>query len=164
MKIQQSMRICITLVILQLCNIHAQNALVSSGGSATSTSGSISYSMGQIDYISASTSNKGSINLGVQQPWSISPISGLKGTEKLTLDCSLFPNPSTDFVVLNWTEAETKTIVYKITDISGKTIMAQATAENKSLIDVKDFASGTFIITLYDAKNNFLKSFKLIKN
>lgn len=161
---KQIMASAFAIIFLHTAEIYAQKTLVSLGGSASNSSGSISYSVGQIDFASASVSNKGSISLGVQQPLMVSPITGIKGTENLSIDCSLYPNPSADFVVLNWNDSEAKTLNYKITDISGKTILAQTTAENQSQIDVKTLTIGTYIISVADSKNNFLKSFKLIKN
>ncbi|TAF76423.1 MAG: T9SS C-terminal target domain-containing protein [Bacteroidetes bacterium] len=143
---------------------NAQSKVLSAGGNATGNSGSVSYSVGQIDYASTSVSNKGSIGLGVQQPLIISPITGIKGSERLTISCNIHPNPSSDFVVLGWDASfEVSSVNYKIADINGKNIVS-ATAQNQTKIEVSNFATGMYIITVYDTKNKFIKSFNLIKN
>lgn len=152
------------LLLLQAVSAQAQSRVLSAGGSVATNAGSLSYSVGQIDYAAASVDGKGSVSLGVQQPYSVTSITGIKGTEKLCIDCSVYPNPSSDFVVLNWVGTDAQTLNYKITDITGKTVLAQATAEIKGQIDLKSFSVGIYIISVADSKNNFLKSFRLVKN
>lgn len=144
--------------------VQAQSTILTSGGSISNPSGSVSYSIGQIDYISASVFNLGSVSLGVQQPLIITAINGIKGAEKLTIACNIHPNPSSDFVVLSWESGFDATSVnYEIADISGKNIVS-ASAQNQTKISISDFAIGSYIINVLDAKNNFIKSFKLVKN
>ncbi len=50
----------------------AQRGIVAAGGNATGAGGSMSYSIGQIDYLSYSSA-QGSISLGLQQTWFIVP-------------------------------------------------------------------------------------------
>ncbi|TAG55643.1 MAG: T9SS C-terminal target domain-containing protein [Cytophagales bacterium] len=102
--------------------------------------------------------------MGVQQPLIISALTGIKGSEKLMIACQIYPNPSSDFVVLSWDSALNSTYVnYKIADVNGKNIIL-ASAQNQSKISVLDLAIGTYIINVSDSKNNFIKSFKLVKN
>lgn len=158
MKIKHTILASFVLVGSTICN--AQNTILTTGGSVTNASGSVSYSVGQIDYASASVSNKGSISLGVQQPLIISVLTGIKGSEKLTIACQMYPNPSSDFVVLSWeTGLDATSVNYKITDINGKNIVS-ASAQNQFKISVLDLAQGTYIINISDSKNNFIKSFK----
>jgi hypothetical protein len=59
---------------LIICNINivlAQQGSVATGGEATGTGGTLSYSVGQTDYLEYS-SEHGSLNLGLQQAWSYS--------------------------------------------------------------------------------------------
>ena len=59
---------------LIVCNINivlAQQGSVATGGEATGTGGTLSYSVGQTDYLMFS-SDQGSLSLGLQQSWSYS--------------------------------------------------------------------------------------------
>jgi len=63
------------LLITCLClflavKISAQQGNVAAGGNATGTGGSMSYSIGQTDYLMYSSA-QGSLNFGLQQPWLI---------------------------------------------------------------------------------------------
>ena len=60
-------------------------------------------------------------------------------------------------MVLSWDSGvEAKDINYKITDINGKN-MASALAQNQTKIALSNFAVGTYILTVYDNKNNLVK-------
>ncbi|MGB4205093.1 MAG: T9SS type A sorting domain-containing protein [Bacteroidales bacterium] len=55
-------------LIFSATAVVAQRGIVASGGDATGTGGSMSYSIGQVEYL-AYTSAQGSISLGLQQSW-----------------------------------------------------------------------------------------------
>ena len=57
----------IILLVLSNTNSFAQKNTISAGGLATGAGGTVSYSIGQIDYISA-TGTGGTANQGLQQP------------------------------------------------------------------------------------------------
>lgn len=56
------------LLCLPAVNLLAQQGNVAAGGDATGTGGSMSYSIGQVDYLVYSSS-QGSLSLGLQQTW-----------------------------------------------------------------------------------------------
>ena len=57
------------------CNVNAQNNTITTGADASNTNGSISYSIGQIDYVSSGNAST-FINQGLQQPYEIVTLSG----------------------------------------------------------------------------------------
>jgi hypothetical protein len=59
------------LLTLLAAGVFAQQGNVAGGGDATGTGGSMSYSIGQTDYLMYS-SDQGSLNLGLQHTWQIS--------------------------------------------------------------------------------------------
>ena len=78
---------------ISLSNLFAQKGIVTSGGNAIGSSGTVSYTVGQIDFIAASNAT-GSISQGVQQPIlpSLLPITLL----------DLNAKKQTDKVQINW--------------------------------------------------------------
>jgi hypothetical protein len=92
------------LTILFLCGfwtiaVQAQNTIPATGGNATGSGGSVSYSIGQITYNTFSGTN-GSVAQGVQQPFEISVVTGIHKAFDIDLIFSAYPNPATDFVTL----------------------------------------------------------------
>lgn len=71
------MKVSKGIITLVLCVVilksHAQNGVMSAGGNATSAGGTVSFSIGQIDFI-AVTSNTGSVSQGVQQTYVSTPL------------------------------------------------------------------------------------------
>ena len=70
-----------------------QSSVNVSGGSVSNTSGSISYSIGQVAYQSVSNSS-GSVSQGVQHAFEISTLS--LEENKFNFMLNAFPNPTTE--------------------------------------------------------------------
>ena len=150
--------------ILLLCfvaaGVYAQNNTVSSGGVASGSGGSATYSIGQLDYMTASGSG-GSATLGLQRPLEIVVVSGVKETA-VQLNASVYPNPSSDFVNLTISGAEIKLMSFELTDVAGKQLVQRKLTSATSTIQLKEFAAGTYFLKV---NNNgaALKTFKIIK-
>ena len=76
----------------------AQAALTASGGEAVGGGGSLSYTIGQVDYIQASGSG-GTASQGVQQPFTITVL-GNDDFSSIELKAVVFPNPTTNYINL----------------------------------------------------------------
>ncbi len=72
MKKQKFLSVACMLMIASITIASAQQGNVSAGGSISGTGGSMSYSVGQTDYLNY-TSEAGSISFGLQQPWFDTP-------------------------------------------------------------------------------------------
>ena len=93
-------KICALLLLtFGLTGIYAQETLNAAGGSASGSGGTTSYSIGQVVYNTVSGVD-GSIIQGVQQPYEISVVTGLKETLGIDLTCGVYPNPTSSFVKL----------------------------------------------------------------
>jgi len=137
-----------------------QNA-VTSGGDASGNGGSVSYSVGQIDYISASGSS-GNINQGVQQPFEIFSV----GIEEIQFDVnvSLFPNPAVDQVIISLEAWENyKNPVYNVTDEQGRIVRQGTITLTETSVQVSDLANACYYLNV-SVDNQLVKSFKLVKS
>ena len=88
----------IFLLAIGLTGLKAQQATTTSGGNASGSGGSASYSVGQVVY-TTNTGAGGSVSQGVQQPYEISIVSGIE-EQGITLTCTAYPNPTTDYLTL----------------------------------------------------------------
>ena len=139
-------------------NLH--EVILTTGGSATGSNGSSSYSMGQLVDIYNSGTN-GSVTQGIQQAFEISVISGVENTS-ITLQCSVYPNPSTDFVRLNTDKTNLQNPSYQLYDINGKLMeMKDITKSETSIVMSRYLPSIYFLKVL--SSNHIIKSFKIIK-
>jgi len=138
----------------------SQGNTVSSGGNASGTTGSLSYSIGQIDY-SNSTSASGNINQGVQQPFEFYTISS--GINDLTsLDVSLYPNPTNEFIILNLNSVLEK-LSYQLTDMNGRLVSTGEITTNETVIDARNYSVGEYHLSIIQ-KGTHIQSYKIIKN
>jgi hypothetical protein len=139
----------------------AQQNTVATGGDASGAGGSVSYSIGQIDYETYSGSN-GNISQGVQQPFEIYTVS----IDELfaSIEMNLFPNPSSSIINLSIGQlADDKIISYNLTDINGKLISSSTVVENTTVISIQHLAVANYYLNvIVDGVN--AKTFKIVKN
>jgi len=142
-----------------ITSIFAQKGTVASGGVATGTGGSVSYSVGQIDYITE-TGSGGKLNQGLQQPFEI-----LTGIEEsaIHLSATLYPNPTSDYIILNIENVMLGNMSYTLFDMQGKIIAQQKVNNKQTTIAMKDLANASYILNVFTSDNK-IKSFTIIKN
>jgi hypothetical protein len=143
---------------LHLC---AQNNTVSSGGQATGTGGSVSYSVGQIAYSSLSGTN-GSLIQGVQQPYEISIITSINDLA-IDLKAQVYPNPTTDQLILCIGSNEVKNLRYVLVDLQGKVLKSDRIINSNSSIDFTKLSNGSYFLRVL-SNNKQVKTFQIIKN
>ncbi|MFA5972522.1 MAG: T9SS type A sorting domain-containing protein [Lentimicrobiaceae bacterium] len=145
--------------------LHAQEAVPVTGGNASGSGGSVSYSVGQVVY-STNTGTGGSVAQGVQQPFEISIVTALEETEGITLQCSVYPNPSADFVILKVVASATlsiQTMLYQLYDGSGKLLENTKIVSNETRIALSNLPDADYFLKIIQG-NKELKTFKIIKN
>ena len=149
---------CITLVFLSYTSFSQSNA-VASGGDATGSGGSVSYTIGQIDYINSSGTN-GTIHQGVQQPFEFFRELGLNESELVNL--SLYPNPTNEFLVIKL-ETFLADLNYELHDMNGKIVVQGIINNLETKLDVRSFAPGEYHLSITN-NNNRIQSIKIIKH
>src|SRR5688572_11158687 len=98
-------------------SLKAQQGTVAAGDNASGTNGSVSYSIGQIDYINISTA-EGKITEGLQQPYEIYVITGIDKSA-INLNFKVYPNPTADYVMLTAEILNNQQFNYILTDVQG---------------------------------------------
>ncbi len=144
-----------------ILQFHAQQGPVASGGDGSGIGGSISFSIGQIDYRNNAGSG-GAISQGLQQPYEIFVVSGIeeKGIE---LTMSVYPNPTADFVFLNIENFWGQSMTFGLYDLQGKLIEKQKINRSQTSIPMVELANAIYFIKVFNNSNE-LKTFKIIKN
>ncbi len=140
-------------------HLHAQNGPVSSGGDATGSGGSVSYSIGQIDYTSP-TGSGGNTNEGLQQPYEIFT-AGVDDAQ-ISLELSIYPNPTTTSVFLKVDKEDITHLFYQLYDVNGSQLSSYVITDKTTQIAMEQYSSGTYFIKVIQT-NTILKTFKIIK-
>ena len=150
----------VTVLLLSTHLIYSQETIPTSGGDATGTGGSSSYSVGQIVYTTHTGSN-GSISQGVQQSYEIFTLSNAS-LSTVNLSATTYPNPTSDYVVLAISDINLTDLSYALYDIQGKPIAKATISSKDTQIDMHGLSAGTYLLNV-NQDNQKLKSFKIIK-
>lgn len=148
------------LPILGFGTLQAQQAINASGSDATGSSGSTSYSIGQIDYSAKGTNSE--ITEGVQQPYEIITLSTAE-TENRYKDILIYPNPVKDLLFVDFNNEKYKDSYYQLFDAQGKLIQKGDLNQRKNELNLNLLPQSVYIIQIYQNKEN-IKTFKIIKN
>jgi hypothetical protein len=152
----------ITLVVCLLLAtqlIYSQEAIPTSGGDATGSGGSSSYTVGQLVY--TNNIGSGTVIQGVQQPFEFQILSNPELTT-VNLSAVIYPNPTSDYVVLKISDTTLDNLSYHLIDINGKVISNGSIINGDTQINMQQLAIGMYILRV-NQNNQELKNFKIIK-
>lgn len=144
-----------------IIGIQAQKAIPVSGGKASGSGGSISYSVGQTVY-TTNTSPEGYVIQGVQQPYEISVMTGNYESKGINLEFSVFPNPSTEFVSLKIQNYKVEKLSYELYDVNGKLLESNQIQSSETKIVMTKYIRSAYFLKIRDNKAA-VKEFKIIK-
>lgn len=146
-----------------LTGLQAQEAILTTGGEASGSGGSASYSVGQVIYTTNTGSNGYSAYEGVQQPYEISVVIGLKETDSIDFYLSAYPNPANDFLILKVNDYDNEKLSYQLFDINGKLLENKELSGSETQIQTNTLVPSTYFLKVAQ-ENNVIKTFKVIKN
>lgn len=163
-KISQSILIVLAILGSSIEHGKAQNHVVTAGTNIISTTGSVSFTVGQIDYINATTSS-GNINLGVQQPYEIYNVTGIENIQLADFDIQISPNPSSGDMTLSiqCSSLEEKHLSYIVTTITGDKLLQQDITNRQTPLHLKSLSAATYFITICD-EHSKVATCKIVKN
>lgn len=150
------------LFLIGMAGLQAQVAVTTTGGNASGSGGTSSYTVGQIGY-TTNTGTNGSVAQGVQQPFEISIVIGVEEAKEIELLCMLYPNPTTDFVNLKLNNFKVENISYQIFDFNGKLLYLKKVEGSETSIDMKSYADAVYFLKVFQGEKE-LKTFKIVKN
>jgi len=149
------------LAVFLTSNAVAQKNTVSSGGTATGSGGSSTYTIGQIDYTTFKDSNT-LVCQGIQQPYEIFPVN-IKPLIKLQLLAVAYPNPTINTITLRIDEKIKPGLFYSVCDMTGKILLSGSVTSINTKINIETFAAGTYMLNV-SLDGSDLQTFKIIKN
>lgn len=139
--------------------IYAQQNTVATGGNASGSNGSVSFTVGQIDYTTASGTDA-TLSEGVQQPFEFfDPDAGLSEHQ---FNISLYPNPSNEFVIVNIADWNS-TMNYQLTDAKGSLVQFGTIVNEETILDMRDLSIGSYHLHL-SSSNQTIRTLQIIKN
>lgn len=158
-----NLKILITgmLVLSSIIALNAQSSVNATGGDATGTGGSASYSVGQLVFETHTGSN-GSVAEGVQQAYEISIVTSLEEAKGISLLVSAYPNPTRDYLTLEVNDIELSNLKYQLYDMNGKLLQSEDISSNLTSIFMSSLAPANYFMKVIQGSKE-LKTFKIIK-
>ncbi len=147
-------------ITYQLFN--AQTSVNATGKTVSSSSGSNSYSVGQVVYSTNSTAPY-AITQGVQQPYTILDVSTVEELNN-NLVINVFPNPTTKDIIITLVEPSNDILEYHLINEIGNVIESGVVNEHLTQISITHLAVSNLRLQIVNKQyGNILKSYNLIK-
>jgi len=162
MCIKKRTIILTVMLFATVTNIKAQEVVPTTGGEASGSGGSASYTVGQVVYTTRTGTNNNSIAQGVQQPYEISAVTGIVEAKGINLSVSAYPNPATDYLTVKVENYETANLQYQVFDINGKLLQSVEATGLETKIETNNLVPANYFVKVLDNKKE-IKVFKIIK-
>jgi hypothetical protein len=154
--------IAFLLLGLGLSGLKAQEAVPASGGNASGSGGSSSYSVGQV-VCTTNSGATGSQSQGVQQPYEILVVTALAKTQGIVLHYSVYPNPSRDLITLKVENYNNENLSYQLFDLLGNLLESKKLEGPETGITISGLIHASYFLKVIE-NNKEIKIFKIIKN
>lgn len=146
-------------MLFACCSVFSQDVPVSAGGTASGSQGSVSYSVGLVNY-TAIMGGTGSASAGNQQAYTVSSVSFSENMP--SYDISFFPNPTTDFINISIGGDVAAELSYELSDMGGKIISQKKMNAPLTSIPVSELSSAVYFLKIYH-NNSAVAAFKISK-
>lgn len=151
----------IVICVLNFIGIQAQQTVLSSGGNASGSGGTSSYSVGQLVF--KTISGNGTVHQGIQMPYEISQVLGINDLNGINLNLLAYPNPTTNFLNLSVENLDSKNLSYQIFDLTGKQLATKKITTTKTTIEMAQYPVSVYFLKVLN-QQKVIKTFKIIKN
>lgn len=146
--------------LITIFSLNAQQTLNASGGDALGSGGTASYSVGSLFYTEVKGSS-GSLTQGVQHGYEILTVGKLDASLKVNFN--VFPNPTTDRVVLVVDDFSSEQIFYQLCDVHGKLLNAAPVQFKETEISMISYPAAVYSIQILNNRKQKLQSFQIVK-
>ena len=161
MLVRKSILMATTLLIATI-GLFAQSQTIASGGGASGSGGTVSYSIGQTVY-QTNTGNGGTVTEGLQQAYEIFSATGIENTEISLMQVSVYPNPVKHYLRLKVEMESQKDLSFQLYDIQGKLLQNQKLVGSETQIDMSKYIASSYFLVVMSG-NHLIKEFTIIKN
>lgn len=138
----------------------AQQATLSGGGDISTSSGSVSFSIGQLSY-SNLTGKDHYILEGVQQPYELF-VTSVEESGDPGIEIIVFPNPTQGTLRIR-TASPSDKWTFRLTNIQGQLIQKGSIDQPQHALSIHSLPSSTYLLELWNG-NAHKKTFKIIKS
>jgi hypothetical protein len=125
--------------------VQGQETIPATGGNASGSGGSVSYTVGQVTYNTFSGTN-GTVAQGVQQPFEISVVTAIKNTEEINLEFLVYPNPTSGLTKLVFKSSDYENMRFQLFDINGVLLQDKKVESMETEISIENLSSSVYFL------------------
>ena len=151
-----------SLLFIAFSSAQAQESINASGGKASGSGGSSSFSVGQVVF-QTHEGTAVTMSEGVQQPYEIWVVTSIDEALAITLSLSAYPNPTKDFLTLEIRDFDPIGLTYQLFDMSGKVLIDDLITDTHTRIDMNQMVPAVYFLRVVKSSKE-VKTFKVIKN
>jgi hypothetical protein len=140
---------------------YAQESVNAGGGNATSSTGTVAYSIGQVLY-TVDNATTGTVSKGVQQPFEIY-VTGV-GDSEFKMSLSVYPNPTTTSLTLQIEDFKEEKLRYQLFDTKGTLLSSAEINQGSTEINTTELAPATYMLYVVSRENKTIQSYKIVKH
>ncbi len=154
-----------TLLLLAGASTQAQQTITFCGGNGYGSSGSISFTCGEVAVRTAEARSITVVDVtqyfteGVQQAFYSKELSV---DRPLTIDLSIYPNPTNSGVVMEC-EGGDATLHYELYNMKGQQVLSGRYEGGQLRIDMSKLAAGSYLMRVTNAEKTQYGTYKIIK-
>lgn len=142
-------------------SVIAQESVNSAGGDTESSTGSVSFSVGQV-FLNNNLTEAGQVAEGVQLPYEIYLITSLDDVLGMALDVKFFPNPVADILTLLVDQNELKNLEYQLININGQLLDHDKILQRETYIDMAQLDPAVYFVHIFQDQQ-IIKTFRILK-
>ncbi|MBE9512389.1 MAG: T9SS type A sorting domain-containing protein [Bacteroidetes bacterium] len=140
--------------------IHAQEVVSTAGSHGETTSGSLSWTVGE-PVVETITNGTKTLTQGFQQSkLTVTAINDLKVSG---IELSVYPNPTNSFLSIEVKTDKQRDLLLSLFDINGKLILQKKMIENKQTIKMQNYKPATYILKVTEG-NKEIRTYQIVKH
>jgi len=159
---KKSLLLTIVASSFYVIGMNAQEVITTSGGYGETTTGSLSWTIGEPVIETVSNSNN-SLTQGFQQ--ASYSVTGIKKSEDLSFQIKVFPNPASDLLNVAFITKEKPSVLIELFDLNGKILFdeqVESTHLNKQ-INFTHYTPGTYFLRIRETSGKLLVTYQIQK-
>ena len=151
--------LCCASVLLKF-NMKAQEVIATSGNYHENSSGSISWTIGEL--VSEAFENSENIlTQGFHQ--TMLTVTLIKEFKETDIQITVYPNPVKEKLIIDVKEAKFNSLQMTMIDINGRIELTKNIVSDKEIIDMQGFPEAIYILRIIAPNEKILKSYKIVK-
>lgn len=149
-----------TLLFFIAFNANGQNVLVSGGKKVSNVDFSLNYSIGEL---SVQTYENADCFLTQGQQQGNLIVTSLNDIKNSKFTIKAYPNPTNDFVMIDIESNNINELEFSLRTITGRLLQSKRELLQQQKIEMNQYVSGTYFLSVTDKKKKSVQTFKIIK-